>query len=123
MLLYGLDASLVRFDSRNKRFDVRSVLPRTLPISRPDVLPVLLAPVGDFQAAVQDFFALDQFPAEPLELLTVRERDAVVGSTVVIHVDKEGLFFLEDKSINTKTRDTRHHTRPPRTKVPSSASR
>lgn len=95
MLLYGLDASLVRFDSRNKRFDVRSVLPRTLPISRPDVLPVLLAPVGDFQAAVQDFFALDQFPTEPLELLTVRERDAVVGSTVVIHVDEEGLFFLE----------------------------
>ena len=52
MLLYRLDASLVDFDSRNERFDVRGVLAQILHILRTNVLPVLFATLSNFQAAV-----------------------------------------------------------------------
>lgn len=52
VLLYSLEASFVDSDSRNERFDVRGILPWILHISRRDVLPVLLATLGNFQAAV-----------------------------------------------------------------------
>ena len=78
MLLYRLDSSFVDFDSRNERFYVRRILPQTLPISRTNVLPVLLATLGNFQAAVEYLLAFDQFPTKPLELLTVCECNQVI---------------------------------------------
>ena len=48
MLLYRLDASFMDFDSRNERFDERRILPQILHILRENVLPVLLAILGDY---------------------------------------------------------------------------
>ena len=121
MLLYRLDASFVDFDSRNKRFDVRRILPRILHILRTNVLPVLLATLGNFQAAVQYLLAFDQFPTKPLEFLTICECNQVVGFAVDVDIDKKRLFFLVLSQKKIKICGCK--TRSRRTKVANSASR
>lgn len=121
MLLYRLDASFVDLDPRNKRFDVRRIWPQMLRISRTNVLPVSLATLGDFQAAVQYLLAFDQFSTKPLELLTVCECDQVVGFAIDVNVDEERLFLLDPSQKTSRISECR--TRSQRTKVANSVSR
>lgn len=95
MLLYRLDASFVDFDSRNECFDVRRVLAQILHILRTNVLPVLLATLSNFQAAVQYLLAFDQFPTKSLELLAVCECNQVIRFAVDVDIDKKRFFFLD----------------------------
>lgn len=88
MLLYGFDASFVDLDSRYEPFNVGRVLLTILLISRTKVLPVLLARLSDFKAAIQDLFTFDKFSTKPLEPLTVCECDQVVMFAVAINVNK-----------------------------------
>ena len=51
-LQYRFDASFVDFESSNERFNVGRVLLRVWHVPRIEILPVLLAPLGDFKTAI-----------------------------------------------------------------------